>query len=298
LIETEDKPISIVLDNTSATVSMMLKMYDEDFSSLTGMAKDFVRNMIFPKISNLVPSSTRQGAEAFLRAIRRPRDVFEYEKSDLGSLSEIWQDYLDGKITLTDAARQSTTIVSTNVQVVDRSATTKVADVIPDVLDNERMLEQGTREDVQEALPAITRLEVTSAAKLLIIDDNEEPLKGYRCFLALTDRVRENRGEFFLQPHRTEIVWGGQKALYIFQHHSGEFGLYYELLGNEILSDTPGGKAFFTCTIVLRNQIYIPIPDEIRGRFIPGEVERKRFEIRCELLYPETTTSGVNTAKK
>ena len=298
LIETEDKPISIVLDNTSATVSMMLKTYDEDFSSLTGMAKDFVRNMIFPKISNLVPSSTRQGAEAFLRAIRRPRDVFEYEKSDLGSLSEIWQDYLDGKITLTDAAKQSTTIVSTNVQVVDRSATTKVADVIPDVLDNERMLEQGTREDVQEALPAITRLEATSAAKLLIIDDNEEPLKGYRCFLALTDRVREDRGEFFLQPHRTEIVWGGQKALYIFQHHSGEFGLYYELLGNEILSDTPGGKAFFTCTIVLRNQIYIPIPDEIRRRFIPGEIERKRFEIRCELLYPETTTSDVNTAKK
>lgn len=298
LIDNESRPINIVLDNTGATVAMMLKMYDEDFSSLSGVAKDFVRNMIFPKISNLVPSSTRQGAEAFLRAIRRPREVFEYEKSDLGSLSEIWQDYLDGKLTMTAAARQSTTVVSTNVQFVDRAATTKVSDVIPDVLDNERMMEQVTREGIleePEALPAITRLEVTSTAKLLIIDENENPLKGYRCFLALTDRVREDRGEFFLQPHRTEIVWGGQKAFYIFQHHSGEFGLYYDLLGNELLSDTPGGKAFLTCTIVLRNQIYIPVPDEIRSKFIPSEVERKRFEIRCELLYPEISTPRAKT---
>lgn len=132
----------------------------------------------------------------------------------------------------------------------------------------------------------------------MMIDDNEKPLKGYRCFLAITDRVREDRGEFFLQPHRTEIVWGGQKALYIFQHHSGEFGLYYELLGNEILSDAPGGKTFLTCTIALRNQIYIPIPDEIRPRFIPSEGERKRFEIRCELLYPEINRSGVNATPK
>jgi len=135
-------------------------------------------------------------------------------------------------------------------------------------------------------LPAITRLEKESSAKLLTIDDGEDPLKGYRCFIAITDRARRDRGEFFLQPHRTEIIWGGQKVLYIFQHHSRQFGLYYELQGTEILSDQPGGKAFPTCTIVLRNQIYIPIPNEIREKFMPKDVGRKTFEIQFELLYP------------
>jgi molecular chaperone HtpG len=36
----------------------------------------------------------------------------------------------------------------------------------------------------------------------------------------------EERGEFFLQPHSTSVVWGGQKVLFVFEHHSGQFGLY------------------------------------------------------------------------
>ncbi len=32
-----------------------------------------------------------------------------------------------------------------------------------------------------------------------------------------------------MQPHQTFVVWGGQKALFIFQHHFGRFRLYYDL---------------------------------------------------------------------
>jgi molecular chaperone HtpG len=298
-VDTTKDPIELIVDSEGATMAIMLRLYREDYSSFTGMIKDFIRSIIFPKIANFVPSSTRQGAEAFLRTIRRPREIFEYEKADLGDLSEIWQEYLEGKISLHEAAQKSTTIVEKNIQVVDRSATNSVASVLPDVLDNQRVLDEASASSVQEmeALPAITRLEKESTAKLLTIEDSEPSLQGYRCFLALTDRVREERVDFFLQPHRTEIVWGGQKALYIFQHHSGEFGLYYELQGTGVLSDTSGGRAFPTCTIVLKNQIYIPIPDDIRHKFIPQNDVKKRFEIRCELLYPDLGTSG-NSEKK
>ncbi|MCZ6625087.1 MAG: ATP-binding protein [Deltaproteobacteria bacterium] len=298
LVDTSKSPIEIVLDTDGATAAMILRLYDEDFMALTGMVKDFIRNVIFTKISQFVPSSTRQGAEAFLQALRRPREVFEIEKSDLGSLGEIWQDYLEGKLSLAEAAKQSTIIVRTNVQVVDRSATGSVASVIPDVLENQRILEQAESSDGAEeleALPAITRLEKESPAKLLTIEEDEAPLKGYRCFLAITDRVREDRVGFFLQPHRTEIVWAGQKAIYIFQHHSGQFGLYYELQSTELLADVPDGRSISTCTIVLKNQIYIPVPNEIRDKFIPKEAEKKRFEIRCELLFPDI---GVATPDK
>jgi len=289
-VELSKKPIEIVLDSSGSNVAMIFNLYHEDIESFSGMAKDFIRNIIFPKIANAVPSSTRQGAEAFLRAIRQPRDIFEYEKSDLSSLSEIWERYLEGEITLTVAARQSATIVQTSVQSFDRSSTANAVNVIPDVLDNQRVLEEVEETDGAEeldALPAITRLDKESSAKLLTIGDDEPALKGHRCFIAITDRARRYRGEFFLQPHRTEIVWGGQKVLYIFQHHSGKFGLYYELQGTEVLSDTPGGHAFPTSTIMLKNQIYIPVPDDISQKFVPTGIERKRFEVRFELLYPE-----------
>ncbi len=38
---------------------------------------------------------------------------------------------------------------------------------------------------------------------------------------------------------------------------------------------------------MLKNQIYIPVPDEISQNFLPADVGKKRFEIRFELLYPE-----------
>jgi len=289
-VDLSKKPIEITLDSGGSSVAMILNLYQEDLASFSGMAKDFVRNIIFPKIANVVPSSTKQGAKAFLQAIRQPRDIFEYEKSELGSLSEIWERYLEGEITMGVAARQSASIARTSIQSFDRSNTESATNVIPDVLDNQQIIEDIKKDDVLEefdAMPAITRLDKESSAKLLIIEDDKPALKGFRCFVAITDRARRDRGEFFLQPHRTQIVWGGQKALYIFQHHSGEFGLYYELQADKIMSDNPGGHTFQTSTIMLKNQIYIPVPDEISQKFLPNDVERKRFEIRFELLYPE-----------
>ena len=306
LVDPSSKPVDIVLDSDSGTVSTVLKLYESDFVSLSGMVKDFARNIIFPKVAKLVPSSTRQGAEAFLRSIRKPREVFEYEREDLGSLTEIWNEYLSGKLSMTEAARRSATYVQHNVQVVDRAATRPLSSVIPDVVHNQAALKRGSSadsEDALEALPAITRLDKESPARLLTIEPQDQGLKGYRCFVALSDRIRQDRGDFFLQPHRTEIVWGGQKALYVFQHHSGEFGLYYDLQGTEPFATTSGGRAFPTCTIVLKNQIYIPVPEEIAAVFIPSEGARKRFEVRCDLLYldtpdaPERKRQGADAGK-
>jgi molecular chaperone HtpG len=133
---------------------------------------------------------------------------------------------------------------------------------------------------------------MSTPRKLLTIRDDEAPLKGYRCFLALTDRIREEKGDFFLQPHRTSVVWGGQKALFIFEHHSGEFGLYYDLQTKGPIADSSGGGSIETCTIVMKNRIFIPIPPAIQASFLPREEEKKRFEVRCDILHidQETTT--------
>ena len=288
IVDASGKPVKTTLDSQSSTIAPILQLYETDYEALTGFVKDFIRNAIFQKISKLVPSSTRDGATAFLRSIRRPPDLFEYEQADLGTLSEIWHEYVEGRITMVEAARQSVSVVRSTVQVLEPGSALTVEELLSDVVENEKIMESVEIDDEFTALPAITRPDVESGAKLLLVREGEQPLRGYKGFLALTDRVRRENTDFFLQPHRTEIVWGGQKALYIFEHHSGEFGLYYELQGREILSHGPGGCRIPSCTIIVKNQIYIPIPDVLLDGFSVGPDNRKSFEVRCDLLFPES----------
>lgn len=280
----------ITLDSNSATVATILGLYEHEYAAFGSMVKDFVRTTIFPKVADYVPSSTRQGAEAFLKAIKKPRDVFEYEDADTSNLSSIWLDYTEGKISLTEAVTLSKENVRNSVQFVESSSAAQVRDVVPDIISNEQTIMQGVAQADQlstDAAPAITRTEKKSNAKLLVISEDMPDLRGYRCFIALSEKARTDMGEFFLQPHKTSIVWGGQKALFIFLHHSGQVGLYYDLQTNGTIAAESGGKAYPTCTIILKDRIYIPVPVEIMESFIPKAGERKRFEIRCDLLRVE-----------
>ena len=181
----------------------------------------------------------------------------------------------------------------TGVQVVDRGATASIEDVVPDVVHNERLLVKAVEAvtAVQEenvarfdALPGISRTGIESGAKLLTIKEKDPPLQGYRCFLAISEMARRGCAEFFFQPHRTSVVWGGQRVLFVFLHHSEELGLYYDLLTHETLAKTGGGGPYPTCSIILKDKIYVPIPEKIAGRFIPQGGERKRFLVRHDIL--------------
>lgn len=287
LLDQESSPPIITIDPDSSSCMVLLGLYETDYSAFGSMTKDFVRNVIFPKIQNIVPSSTKQGAAAFLKTIRSKKEIFEIETSDLGSLTEIWEGYIEGRISLTEAAKRSKVVARKSIQIVEKAAARTVKDVIPDIIESEAVTHSNGDQSVDELepAPAINRREIATDAKLLTIPEGEQPLKGYRCFLALSDKVREEKGDFFIQPHTTSVVWGGQKVLFIFQHHSGRFGLYYDIQTMDAIATDSGGGIFQTCTILLQNKIYIPIPEGIQLEFIPGENEKKRFEVKCDLLY-------------
>jgi len=271
-------PVELVLDPFGSTFNLIVELHDSDYAMFGGMVKDFVRNVIFPRVSDLVPSSTREGAEAFLKSIRRTRDVFEYEAEDLES---IWEKVLKGELSMDEAARRSVSSAGQRVQVFDAAGTRNVAEVVPD-------LGPMDPEDELGPAPPILRGETDSDAKLLTVADGDPAIQGYRCFIALSDRAREERGEFFLQPHSTSVVWGGQKVLFVFEHHSGQFGLYYDLQAAHVVSPESGGGPYATATIVLRNKVFIPVPAELADVFIPTGGERKRFEVRSDLLFTDS----------
>ena len=285
LVMRDKTPVEIFLDPSGSSIQVILGVYDTQFPAFDHMAKDFVRSMIFPRVSDLVPTATRQGAEAFLKEIYRGREVFEYETSDLESLRSLWNDYMSGKISFQQATKRSKKVATRSYQVVDSKAAGSMSDVVPDVINNQSVTGGQSNEFDYDPLPPILRLDTKTDKKLLTIEHGEPSLKKYRCFLALTDRIREENGDFFLQPHHTSVVWGGQKTLFIFQHHSGRFGLYYDLQTRDLISNQSGGGAAISCTIVMKNRIFIPIPTLIQENFLPEEGKRKRFEVRCDILH-------------
>jgi len=44
-------------------------------------------------------------------------------------------------------------------------------------------------------------------------------------------------------------------------------------------------RTFETSTIVMKNRIFIPVPDGLRPSFLPQAGERKKLEVRCDILY-------------
>ena len=214
LVTEKKSPVEICIDLQGQTVRIVLELYKNEYLAFGHMVKDFVRNMIFPKIADLVPSATRQGSEAFLKMINRAREIFEYDVQDEESLAALGNKYLKKEVTYQEATEKANAAVR-SYQILDASNTAHVKDVVPDVIENEKVTQQ--QDDIHFGpQPPILRLDISTPKKILTISESEPPLKGYRFFLALTDRIKEEKGDFFLQPHRTSVVWGGRRrCLYL-----------------------------------------------------------------------------------
>ncbi len=266
------------LDPNSINVAPLLALYRDDFDAFGPFVKDFIRSIIFPRISHLVPSSTREGSEAFLRHLRSNREWFEYEFGDKANLEDIFTEVHAGRMSITEAKKRLASSDRSFVE-VSSEGTASLASVIREP---DSGLSPDDHPDPFSAIPSIDRREEETKALILT---SETPINGYHCFLAISDRVQREKGHFFLQPHSTDIVWGGRKVVFVFQHHAKRFGLYYDILCPGLVGSGSGGGPKITATILTKNRTFIPIPNEIVQDFLPEVDERKRLEIRCDVLY-------------
>ena len=278
LVTDTNKPVVIYLDPRSSSVAPLLALYRDDFDAFSPFVKDFVRSTVFSRIANLVPSSTREGSEAFLRHLRSNREWFEYELDDKANLEDIFEELHAGRLTIAEARMRLANTDRSFVE-VSLAGTAPLSSVIREPKAENP---QESLPDPFCAIPGIDRREEQTNALILTSDT---PVNGYRCFLSVSDRVQREKGHFFLQPHSTEVVWGGRKVIFIFHHHSKRFGLYYDILCPGLVGSGSGGGPKVTATILTKHRTFIPVPDEIAGDFLPKSSERKRLEIRCDILY-------------
>ena len=235
LVTDRNKPIVIYLDPNSTSVAPLLVLYQDDFDAFGPFVKDFIRSTVFSRIANLVPSSTREGSEAFLRHLRSNREWFEYELDDKANLEDIFEEVHAGRLTMAEARKRLANADRSFIE-VSPDGTAPLSSVIREPGSE---VSEESLPDPFGAIPGIDRREEQTNALILT---SAAPVNGYRCFLAVSDRVQREKGHFFLEPHSTEVVWGGRKVLFVFHHHSKRFGLYYDILCPGLVgSESSGG---------------------------------------------------------
>ena len=282
IVEYQSGVVNIYLSRCSNAVRQVLQTYETAWEVFGGFVKDFVRNHLYQKFANYVPSSTRQGADALYKILMRNRELYKYEMSDLGKLESLLNDYIAGNIDFPEVLKNSSTIVKTHSQFVRQSQVGSIEKEIPSIIPNN----DDCTESIEEfgAAPPIIRLETNTDKKILKTDKPVAHLNNFFLFLSLSDKIFRSQSEFFLEPHTTKIIWSMHKIVYIFTHASNKISLYYDIELKEKLSDeTTGGKQIPTTTIITNNRIFIPIINELTTYFDIKE-GTKEFYVRHDII--------------
>ena len=259
--------VLIFLARNSSVLQPVIEVYSTSYDIFGPFVKDFVRNQIYPHISSFIPSSQRQGIEALKRVLSERRELYRYEFSEIGDMEPLISDFMSGRIGFGEVLRKSHSVGRSQSQRVKSDQVGGVETEIPDIA-NSPSASQDTERSAYDPSPSILRTDATSKMKVLFTEASLPQLNNFHVFLSLSDRVFKREYDFFLFPHSTKIIWGSHRVIYIFTHASNLLTLYYDIELKERMADeSVGGGAFPTTTIVMKNRIFIPVPERFSSFF-------------------------------
>jgi molecular chaperone HtpG len=279
----QDGRLIVHLSKASPLLPPLIQVLKDDYQFFPSFMKDFVRNQVYPRIPQFVPSSTRQGVDALRKILERNRELYRYEETETGELEKMLQDLLPSA-NITDILHKAQARMRVQTQRVTQSQVGTVEHVIPDVArsPNPEPTPQGETE--YAARPPILREQITSNMKILVADAKHPQLNNLSLFLGLSDRLMREYADFFRTPHTTRILWGGHRVIYIFSEPTGRLSLYYDVELREPLEEASAGGALFpTTTIITKTRIFVPVPDQLVDAFKITAGPRE-FYVRFDLL--------------
>jgi len=276
--------VEIAIQRRHPTVQPILRCYHDSRDVFPGFIKDYVRVYIYPQIRSWVPSSTKEGADALQTILKKKRELYQIGIDDIG-LTSAFSEFLAGKVSFNEVINKFSALKNTQTQEIARNNIGSLETEIPDLVENPIQPPKEASLLAFQPSPAILRTEVGTDKKLLVVDKQSPVLNNFKMFLAISERAFKEEYFFFVAPHATRIIWGGHRIIFIFTHASSGFSLYYDIELFEDVGGLAGGGVYPTTTIVTKNRIFIPIPDNLRQYFeiASGKSERK-FYVRFDLL--------------
>ena len=288
-VEESGGNIIIYLARNAKSIMQLKAVYDSDYMVYDGFIKDYVRQHLYPKLSNYVPSSTREGAEALKRIMHQKEDLFTIEREEIGYAEEVIKDYMSGKATLQDVHRASASAVNSQRQHVEVSDVGSVESVMPSVsvepvAENVAPSQEAPVDII--AMPPVNNMDIYTDYKLLKTNEAYPALNNHKMFLGLSDKLFERYSDFFLEPHTTKVIWSTHKIVYVFTHASNQVSMYYDIdLKTVLPGEMTGGHPIITTTIITKNRIFVPVIPEMYQYFDLAQNQGKlEFYVRFDPL--------------
>jgi molecular chaperone HtpG len=282
-IEKDSGPLYIWIARDNSAIKHVMQAYHSAYEVFGGFVKDYVRNHIYPSISKHVPSSTREGLDALTRVLQRNREMYRYEESELGDIEPLLGDYLAGEISLSQVLSKARSTGRPATQTVNQDQVGTVEDAIPDVVQSPDAAPPSLNQEYSAA-PPILRTDTSCASKILTTKTQHPHLNNFTMLLGLSERITKTQGDFFHYPHTTKIIWAGHRIVYIFSDETGNIALYYDIeLREPLEGQSASGGMFPTTTLVLKNRIYVPVPELLEPAFRPVD-GAKEFFVRFDLI--------------
>jgi len=288
-VEESSGNIIIYLARNAKSIMQLKAVYDSDYTVYDGFIKDYVRQHLYPKLSNYVPSSTREGAEALKRIMHQKEDLFTIEREEIGYAEEVIKDYMSGKATLQDVHRASASAVNSQRQHVEVSDVGSVESVMPSVsvepvAENVAPSQEAPVDII--AMPPVNNMDIYTDYKLLKTNEAYPALNNHKMFLGLSDKLFERYSDFFLEPHTTKVIWSTHKIVYVFTHASNQVSMYYDIdLKTVLPGEMTGGHPIITTTIITKNRIFVPVIPEMYQYFDLAQNQGKlEFYVRFDPL--------------
>jgi molecular chaperone HtpG len=285
--EKNGEQLKIYLARSSPFLPNLIAFYDKAYELFTQFMKDFVRVQLYPRIQQYVPSSTRDGAEALRKILERNRELYRYEETEIGDFEGVLGDYLKGDKSFTDVIKEAQSRARPFTQRVSSHQVGTVEREVPGIVDSPVTQEIAAGEEYAP-MPPIVRDSIVSSMKILTTSEKHPQLNEFTMLLGLSDRLVKMESEFFRNPHTTRILWGGHRVVYIFTEATGRLNLYYDIeLRKPIDQSRAGGGMFRTTTLITKNRIFVPVPDELQEEFKVA-TGPKEFFVRFDVLSSPT----------
>jgi molecular chaperone HtpG len=243
----------------------------------------FIRDSVLPHLESAFPELRKRDFDALLRKLQSTVEYFEIDPGDIGRIQQLASitNMSPEVVAAVFGGRRSGSPKPTSVRRSDVVAVTQQVNQVVDEASGKPIDE--IRRELELRL-----LETEVDAKILDATEVQSQMGLSRYYLALTTDAHILYRRIFLERKpSTDFSWGGHRAGYLFYSH-GSAVVYYDIQFEDLIgeSETHERTGMFTMEhtpIVLKNQVFLPIPKEFEPQMVPTDKTLK-FTVRHQIL--------------
>ena len=276
----------IYLSPNNSDVQRLISVRNENYRLFTPLAKDFVRVVLYQQFSAFIPKGVKERTDYITRVLHNEKDEYIIPYEMTGGMDEMISKLRADEITPEEFVKYAKAERNKHQQTINPSQVGDVSEVITNIENNslntsKEAVKNVANEDIIP-MPPILCLDVQTKLRILKTDMITPVLQNNQMFMALTDKMVNQKRIFFSNPHTTRIIWSMHRLIYIFTDALGKNTLYYDLELTQKIPDSTGGKTIRSTTIITKDKIFVPIVPELYNYFNLNVDEKLKFFVHFD----------------